>query len=48
MKFDVVKDHGHAYTLYFNCYLFDEAFKYGNGAKFRGYVKTNKEPFCVE
>jgi hypothetical protein len=28
--------------------LFDEGFKYGDGAKFRGYVGTNVESLCVE
>jgi len=28
--------------------LFDEAFKYGDGAKFWGYVGTNTEPLCVQ
>jgi hypothetical protein len=28
--------------------LFDKTFKYGDGAKFWGYIKTNAEPLCVE
>jgi hypothetical protein len=28
--------------------LFDEAFKYGDGSKFWGYVGTNTEPHYVE
>jgi hypothetical protein len=28
--------------------LFDEAFKYVNGAKFCGYFGTNGEPICLE
>jgi hypothetical protein len=28
--------------------LLDEALKYGGGVKFRGYVETQAEPFCVE
>jgi hypothetical protein len=28
--------------------LFDEAFKYGNSAKFLGYVETNAKPVCAE
>jgi hypothetical protein len=28
--------------------LFQEAFKYGDGVKFLGYVGTNAEPLCVE
>lgn len=36
MKFDIVKHHGHTYKFYVNhcfVFLFDEASKYGNGAK---------------
>jgi hypothetical protein len=28
--------------------FFDEALKYGYGAKFWDYVRTNTEPLCVE
>jgi hypothetical protein len=28
--------------------LFDEAFKYGEGAKFWSYIGTKAEPLCVE
>jgi hypothetical protein len=28
--------------------VFGEAFKYGNCAKFLGYVRENAESFCVE
>jgi hypothetical protein len=28
--------------------LFDEAFKYGDDARFSGYVVTNAEPLCAE
>jgi hypothetical protein len=28
--------------------LFDKALKYGDGAKFWGYVSKNAEPLCVE
>jgi hypothetical protein len=28
--------------------MFDEAFKYGDGAKIRDYIGTNAEPFSVE
>jgi hypothetical protein len=28
--------------------LFDEAFKYGNGATFSDHVATEGEPFCVQ
>jgi hypothetical protein len=28
--------------------LFDAVFKYGDGAKFLGYVVINAEPLCVE
>jgi hypothetical protein len=28
--------------------LFDAVFKYGDGAKFWGYVGINAEPLCVE
>jgi hypothetical protein len=31
-----------------NIIFFDEAFKYGDGAKVWGYVGTNAEPLCVE
>jgi hypothetical protein len=32
MKFGTVKDHGHAFKVYLNRFLFDNDFKYGNGA----------------
>jgi hypothetical protein len=28
--------------------LFDEGFKYGDGAKFWGYIGTNAEALCIE
>jgi hypothetical protein len=28
--------------------LLDKTFKYGDGAKFWGYVRTSTEPRCVE
>jgi hypothetical protein len=28
--------------------LFDEAFKYGDGAKFICYIRTDTEPLCIE
>jgi hypothetical protein len=34
MKLGTVKGNGHTYKLYLNHYLFDKAFKYGDGAKF--------------
>jgi hypothetical protein len=48
MKFGAVKVHGHASKLIWIIILFDEAFKFGIGAKSGGYVVTNAEPLCVE
>jgi hypothetical protein len=36
--------HGQGYKFYLSIVLFYEAFKYGDGEKFRGYVGTNAEP----
>jgi hypothetical protein len=44
MKSGTVKDHGHTYRFY----LFDETIKYGDGAKFGGYIGTEAEPLCAE
>jgi hypothetical protein len=40
MKFDFIKGNGHTHKFYLSpfFFLFDEAFKYGDGAKFLGYV----------
>lgn len=35
-------------TLIWIIILFDEAFKYGDGATVWGYVETNDDPLCVE
>jgi hypothetical protein len=48
MNFGVVRDHGHTCKCYLNPFLFDAVFKYGDGAKFRGYVGINAEPLCAE
>jgi hypothetical protein len=48
MNFGIVKDHRHTYKFYLNHLLFEEVFKYDDGAKFCGYVGINAEPFCVE
>jgi hypothetical protein len=41
-------NHGSTYKFYLNRCLFHEAFKYGDTAKFWGYVVTNAEPIFVE
>jgi hypothetical protein len=41
-----VKDHVLCFILII--VLFDEGFKYGDGAKFLGYVGTNAEELSVE
>jgi hypothetical protein len=49
MKFSTVENHRHAYNFYIWIHvLFDKAVKYGDGAKFRGYVAKNAEPLCVK
>jgi hypothetical protein len=48
MKFVRIK--GHEYTCKFylkRCFVY-RLFKYGDGAKFWGYVQTNTEPLSVE
>jgi hypothetical protein len=47
MKSDTVKDNGHTSFIWMTA-LFDEAFKYGDGAKLWGYIGTNVESLCVE
>jgi hypothetical protein len=46
MKFGAVKYHEHIYKFYLYRY-FIEAFKYGDAAKFSGYVGTKAELLCV-
>jgi hypothetical protein len=45
MKFGAVRDYGHKRSIWM-IILCDEAFKYGDGAKFWSYVETNAEPLC--
>jgi hypothetical protein len=42
IKFGIVKGHSYIYII-----LFEEAFKYGDSAKFWGYVGTTDGPLCV-
>jgi hypothetical protein len=47
MKFGIIKYCGHTYKFYLNHCSFNEAFKYGDGAKFSSYFGTNAEPLCI-
>jgi hypothetical protein len=47
MNFGIIRDHGHTYKLYLN-HFFYAVFKYGDGAKFWGYIVINSEQLCVE
>jgi hypothetical protein len=45
MKSGVVEDHGHAYKFYLDHYFYlKKTFKYGEDAKFWGYIDTNAKP----
>jgi hypothetical protein len=48
MKFYTVKVHGHNYKFILITDFFDSAFKYGDGAKFWGYVGTNVELLWIK
>jgi hypothetical protein len=51
MKFGALKDYGHTCTTYSFIWiiiLFEEALKYGDGAKFWRNVGTSAEAVCVE
>jgi hypothetical protein len=45
MNFGRVRDHGHTYKFWV-IILFDAVFKFGDSAKFWGYVGINAEPLC--
>jgi hypothetical protein len=47
MKFGKIHDHGNTYKCYLNHYLLDEAFKYGDGAKFWGYAATGDRRWTI-
>jgi hypothetical protein len=46
MKFSFVKEIDIPTSFIWIIILFDEAFKYGDGAKFRGHASANAEPIC--
>jgi hypothetical protein len=45
-KWSAVKVHGHIYNYILLIIFFNEAFKYGNSAKFWGYIGTDIEQLC--
>jgi hypothetical protein len=47
MKFRTVKGHGRTYKFFWIIVFLNETFKYGDGAKFRGYVGTDSDLLCV-
>jgi hypothetical protein len=49
IKFGAVEGRGNAYYFYLKKYIsFDEAFKYGDGAKCLGYITTHTKPARVK
>jgi hypothetical protein len=46
MKFSFVKEIDIPTIFIWIIILFDEAYKYGDGAKFRGHASANAEPIC--